>query len=300
MKAVQFGQYGDSGVLQTVEVEEPHAAPGQVRVAVRTAGVNPVDWKIRSGFMAQQMPLTLPSGIGMDAAGVVDEVGEGVSDVAVGDDVLGIGFATYAEHAVLNSWTRKPAELDWREAGGYPVPVETAIRSLGQLGLSAGQTLLISGASGGVGSAAIQVARARGIEVIGTASEANHDYLRSLGATATAYGPGLVSRVRTLAPDGVDAVLHLSGAGIMPELIGLTGEPGRVLSLADYTATQYGALVSQQPTNPKAALAEATALITDGALRIPVQEAFTLETAAKAHEASQAGHVAGRFVIAVS
>jgi NADPH:quinone reductase-like Zn-dependent oxidoreductase len=299
MRAVQFAQYGDSSALLTVDVEEPHAGPGQVRVAVRAAGVNPVDWKIRSGFMAEQMPLRLPSGIGMDAAGVVDEVGEGVSDVAVGDHVFGIGFATYAEYAVLGSWARTPAALDLLEAGGYPVPVETAIRSLDQLGVIGGQTLLISGASGGVGSAAIQVARARGIEVIGTASEANQDYLRSLGATATPYGAGLAPRVTALAPNGVDAALHLAGEGLVPELIELTGEPSRVLSLCDYGAGQYGALVPQRPTDPAAALAQAAALITDGVLRIPVQEAFTLETSAKAHDASQAGHVAGRFVIAV-
>lgn len=118
MKAVQFEQYGDAGVLRTVEVEEPHAGSGQVRIAVRAAGVNPVDWKNRSGFMARQRPLRFPSGIGMDAAGVVDEVGDGVPDVAVGDDAFGLGFATYAQYAVLDRWARKPAGLDWLEAGG--------------------------------------------------------------------------------------------------------------------------------------------------------------------------------------
>lgn len=299
MKAVQFAQYGDSGVLQTVHVEAPHAGAGQVRIAVRAAGVNAADWKIRSGFMAEQMPIPLPSGVGLDAAGVVDEVGDGVTDIAIGDHVFGLGSATYAEYAVLSSWARTPEHLDLLEAGGYPVPVETAIRSLDQLGIIAGQTLLISGSSGGVGSAAIQIARARGVQVIATASEANQDYLRSLGATPTTYGTGLVSRVTALAPHGVDAALHLAGEGLIPELIELTGEPSRVLSLSDYGAGRYGAQVSQRPTDPAASLAQAAALIADKALRITVQQAFTLDTAAKAHDASQTGHVAGRFVIAV-
>lgn len=300
VRAVRFDHYGDADVMRVVEVEEPHAGPGQVRIAVRSAGVNVIDWKIRSGAMAAMMPVPLPSGVGMDAAGVVDEVGDQVDDVVVGDEVFGFGSATYAEHAVLTSWAVKPAALDWIEAGGYPVPVETAIRSLDCLGLVAGQTLLISGASGGVGSAATQIARAREVRVIGSASEANHTYLRSLGAQPTTYGPGLVERVRALAPGGVDAALHLAGSGLIPELIELTVDAARVLSLADYGAAKYGAITAPLPTRQSAALAEAAELIEAGALRIPVQEAFTLDTAASAHIASQAGHVVGKLVIVVN
>lgn len=161
MKAVQFASYGGPEVLQVVDVEEPRAGHGQVRIAVRAAGVNAVDWKIREGRMREFRPLILPSGTGIDAAGVVLEVGEGLAGVEVGDQVFGTGTATYAEQAVLSTWTAKPQGLSFEEAAGYPVPVETAIRIVDQVGVLPGQTLLISGAPGGVGSAAV---RSRGIE----------------------------------------------------------------------------------------------------------------------------------------
>lgn len=299
MKAVQFAQYGGPDVLQVVEVDEPHAGPGQVRVAVRAAGVNGIDWKIRQGYMAQQMPLSLPSGTGRDAAGVVDEVGDGVSDVAVGDAVFGSGPATFAEYAVLSHWVKKPADLSFEEAAGYPIPVETAIRILNQVGVRPGETLLVSGAAGGVGSAVVQIARERGITVVGTASERNQEYLRSLGATATTYGPGLVERVRALAPNGVDAALDIAGSGVIPELIELTGEPAKVLSIADFSAPQYGAQVSSNGANQAAAYAEAARLFSEGKFTLPVQQTFPLAQAAEAQAASAEGHVTGRLVVTV-
>ena len=202
MKAVQFAKYGGPEVLQLAQVDAPYATPGQVRIAVRAAGVNGIDWKIREGYMRELMPLSLPSGTGMDASGIVDEVGEGVEGVAVGDAVFGSGSATFAEYAVLVSWAKKPLDLSFKEAAGYPVPVETAIRILNQVGVEPGETLLVSGASGGVGSAVVQIARQRGITIIGTASERNQDYLKTLGAVPTTYGDGLVQRVRALAPSG--------------------------------------------------------------------------------------------------
>ncbi len=300
MKAAQFAEYGGPEVLRVVEVDEPHAGPSQVRIAVRAAGVNGIDWKIRSGYMSEQMPLPLPSGTGMDAAGVVDEVGDGVSDVAVGDAVFGSGSATLAEFAVLSSFVVKPDELSFEEAAGYPVPVETAIRILNQVGVQSGETLLVSGAAGGVGSAVVQIARQRGINVIGTASEPNHDYLGSLGATATTYGSGLVDRVRELAPNGVDAAIDIAGSGVIPELIELTGEPSKVLSIADFTAPEHGAQVSSQPADARGALAEAARLFTEGVFHIPVQETYPLEQAAAAQAASARGHIAGRLVVTVS
>ena len=300
MKAVQFAEYGGPKVLQVVEVDEPHPGADQVRISVRAAGVNGIDWKIRAGYMREMMPLSLPSGTGMDAAGVVNEVGEGVTDVAVGDEVLGTGSATFAEYAALSSWAKKPAGLSFEEAAGYPVPVETAIRILNQVGIQSGETLLVSGASGGVGSAVVQIARQRGISVIGTASERNQDYLRSLGAVPTIYGEGLVERVRSLAPNDVDASLDIAGSGVVPELIKLTGEPSKVLSIADFSAPEQGALISTTSTNPADAFAEAARLFSEGAFHIPVEKTFPLEAAAEAQEASAAGHVAGRFVITVS
>ncbi|MGH3446582.1 MAG: NADP-dependent oxidoreductase [Nocardioidaceae bacterium] len=299
MQAVQYSEYGDPEVLTLVEVDEPHAGPGQVRIEVRAAGVNGIDGKIRAGLMSKEKQPSQPVGTGVDAAGVVDEIGDGVADVQVGDAVFGSGEATYAENAVLSHWAKKPEGLSFESAAGAPNPVETAIRILGQVGVRAGQTLLVSGAAGGVGSATVQIARNRGVTVIGTASEPNQDYLRSLGAIATTYGEGLVERVRALAPAGVDVALDIAGSGVLPDLIELTGDGSRVLSIADFSAPQHGARVSSSATNPGAAFAEAARLFNDGALRIPVAKSFRLDEAADAQRVSAAGHVAGRIVITV-
>jgi NADPH:quinone reductase-like Zn-dependent oxidoreductase len=299
MKAVQFAAYGGPEVLRLAEVEEPHAGPGQVWIAVRAAGVNGIDWKIRAGFMQAMGPLPLPAGTGVDAAGVIDELGPGVTGVAVGDAVFGSGSRTYAEHAVLSNWALKPAGLSFEEAAGYPVPAETAIRIINQVGVKPGQTLLVSGASGGVGSAVVQIARQRGINVIGTASQSRHDYLRSLGAVPTTYGDGLADRVRAIAPGGVDAALDIAGSGVIGPLIELTGDPSKVLSIADFSAPEQGAQVSSAPSDPAAAYAEAGRLFSEGTFRIPVDRSFPLADAAQAQAASQAGHAAGRLVITV-
>ncbi len=299
MKAVQFAEYGGAEVLRIVEVEEPHAGASQIRIVIRAAGVNGIDWKIRAGYMREQMPLPLPAGTGLDAAGVVDEVGDGVDGVAIGDAVFGSGSATFAEYAVLTSWVAKPAGLSFEEAAGYPIPVETAIRIVNQVGVQPGETLLVSGAAGGVGSAVLQIARDRGIAVIGTASVRNQGYLRSLGAIPTTYGDGLVERVRALAPDGIDAALDIAGSGVIPELIALTGDPAKVLSIADFSAPQHGAQVSGTSTNKAGALAEAARLFTAGTFSIPVEKTFPLGGAAEAHAASAAGHVAGKLVVTV-
>lgn len=299
MKAVQFTEYGGPDVLQLVEVDEPHAGGGQVRIKVRAAGVNGLDWKIREGSMRELMPLTLPAGTGMEAAGVVDEVGEGVTDVRVGDAVFGYGTATFAEHAVLWSWAKKPAGLPFEEAGGFPAAVETALRILGQVGVQPGETLLVSGASGGVGSAVIQFARQRGINVIGTASERNQEYLEKLGAVSTTYGPGLVSRVRALAPNGVDAALDIAGSGVIRELIELTSEPARVLSIADFSAPSYGAQVSTTFSDAAEAFAEAARLFAEGKFHLPVEKTFPLAQAGEAQAANAAGHTVGKLIVTV-
>ncbi len=297
MKAMQFARYGGPDVLELVEVTEPHAADGQVRIKVRAAGVNGIDWKIRSGQMREMMPVSLPSGTGRDASGVVDEVGAGVSGVKVGDAVFGTGSDTFAEYAVLTSWAVKPGSLSFEQAAGLPVPVETAVRILDQVGVHPGQALLVSGASGGVGSAVVQIARDRGIRVVGTAGPGNQDYLNSLGATATTYGPGLVGRVRALAPGGIDAALDIAGSGIIPELVELTGDPTKVLSIADFSAPEHGAQVSGTPQEPAAALAQAARLWDTGALNIPVERTFTLAETGTAQAASEEGHTTGRLVV---
>jgi NADPH:quinone reductase-like Zn-dependent oxidoreductase len=300
MKAVRFAQYGPPEVLALDDIDEPQPGEGEVRIRVRAAGVNGVDWKIRAGQMRQMFEVELPSGTGSDASGVIDMVGEGVTDVHVGDAVFGFGRGVLAEYAVLYAWAAKPDSLSFEEAAGYPIPVETTFRILGQVGLEPGQTVLISGASGGVGSAAVQIARERGITVVGTASAANQGYLRTLGALPTTYGDGLVDRVRALAPNGVDAALDVSGSGVIADCIELTGDPSKVVSIADFTAPQFGAQVSYAPVDPSAALRAAAALHVQGVLHLPVETTFTLADAAAAQAHNEAGHAAGRTVVVVS
>lgn len=299
MKAVQFAEHGGPEVLRVVEVDEPHAGPGQIRIAVHAAGVNAFDWKVRKGLF-DGMPAALPAGTGGDAAGVVDEVGDGVPDVRVGDAVFGSGPGTFAEHAVLKSWAPKPEGVSFEEAAGYPVPFETAIRILGLVRIEPGQTLLISGASGGVGSVAAQIAVHRGVRVIGTAGPSNQEYVASLGAVPTTYGDGLVDRVRALAPDGVDAALDIAGSGIIPELIELTGDATRVLSIADFSAPQHGAQVSSGVAGDKSvALREGARLVSEGALTLPVERTFSLAEAGAAQAMSERGHARGRLIVIV-
>ncbi|MFG2502177.1 NADP-dependent oxidoreductase [Streptomyces sp. NPDC048441] len=297
MKRVSFAEFGGPDVLQLVAAEEPHAGPGQIRIAVRAAGVNPVDWRVREGQKLTAHPLELPAGVGLDAAGVVDEVGTGVEGVEVGDAVFGEGTSTYAEFAVLAAWARMPEGLTFEEAAGYPSVVETALRVIREVGVRPGQTLLVSGASGGVGSAVLQIARDRGITVIGTAGSANQEYLRSLGAVATTYGEGWVERVRQLG--GADAALDLAGSGVIRELVQLTGDPQKVISIADLGAPELGVRFSGVAGSVPEALAEAAALISRGKLHIPVEKSYTLAEAAAAHIDSQAGHTRGRRVIVV-
>jgi NADPH:quinone reductase-like Zn-dependent oxidoreductase len=299
MKAVQFSEYGDPEVLHVAEVDEPHAGPGQIRIAVRAAGVNPIDWKVRSGMMAER-PLARPTTPGSDVAGVVDEVGEGVEDVTVGDEVFGFAIGGgAAEHTLLAHYARKPEGLSWEEAGGFPVAVETATRTLDLLGAGEGQTVLITGAAGGVGTAAVQLARLRGARVIGTASERNHEFLRALGAEPTTYGDGLVERVRALAPGGVDRALDTAGRGALPDLIELTGDAGNVVTIADYSAPKLGVRVSSGGGTERAyyALAEAARYAQEGRFSLPVERTFSFADAAEAHRVSEAGHVRGKLVL---
>ncbi len=297
MKRVSFAEFGGPDVLQLVDAEEPHAGPGQVRIAVRAAGVNPHDWRVREGQFQKTHPIELPAGVGLDASGVVDEVGVGVEGVAIGDHVFGEGSSTYAEFAVLSAWARMPEGLTFEEAAGYPSVVETALRIIGQVGVRSGQTLLVSGASGGVGSAVLQIARVRGITVIGTAGAANQDYLRGLGALATTYDAGWVERVCQLGQ--VDAALDLAGSGVIGQLVELTGDPQKVISIADLGAPEHGVRFSGVAGSVSEALAEAADLISGGKLHIPVEKSYTLAEAAAAHIDSHAGHTRGRRVMVV-
>ncbi|HET8916074.1 MAG TPA: NADP-dependent oxidoreductase [Propionibacteriaceae bacterium] len=298
MFALQFTEYGGPEVLSVGEAPEPHAGPGQIRIAVRAASVNVADWKFMSGRYAKGKPFEGTGYPGYDASGVVDAVGEGVTDVAVGDDVFGLGDHTQAEYAVLNSWARKPASVDWAVAAAAGVVAETAERALRLLGVTEGTTLFIDGGAGGVGSATTQIAKARGATVIATASEANQDYLREIGAIPVVYGEGMVDRVRALDVGKIDAVLDAVGKTPIEDLISLTPEPSQVVSIANFAAGAAGARVTggSAGSQPMKALAEAAELLEQSKLVIKFQT-FPFDRAAEAYQIVQAGHGRGKLVL---
>jgi len=303
VKAIQFSQFGGPEVLELVELPDPTPASGQIRVAVRAVGVNPIDWKLRSGMRGGD----LPQRTGGEVAGVVDELGDGVTDVALGDRVFGFaaGFDGAAELALLAEYAPIPPSLDFAGAAGLPVAVETAVRTLDLVGVGAGSTVVINGAAGAVGSSAVQIAVARGARVIGTASPGNHDYLRSLGAEPTTYGEGLAERLRELAPDGVDAAVDAAGAGALPALVELAGGPEHVVTIADYAGAQATGVRFSAGADPGAAravhaLKDIGELIEVGQFTLTVAQTFPLDQIAEAHRLSETGHVRGKLVLLVS
>src|SRR6266542_172163 len=192
MRALRFRAYGGPEVLEWAEAPDPHASPGQVRIAVRAASVNPIDWKAISGVMSGGKRMEGTGYLGYDAAGVVDEVGDGVTGVSVGEEVFGRGQNTQAEYAVLGSWAAKPPSIDWAVAAAAGVAGETGERGLRLLGVKPRDTIFVDGGAGGVGAVAVQMAVAGGARVIASSGEANHDYLREIGATPVLYGEGVV------------------------------------------------------------------------------------------------------------
>jgi NADPH:quinone reductase-like Zn-dependent oxidoreductase len=298
MRALQYRTYGGPEVLHWAEAPEPHPGPGQVRIAVRAASVNPIDWKSFSGAMSGGEPMAGTGYLGADAAGVVDEVGDQVSGVAVGDEVFGRGRNTQAEYAVLDAWAAKPPSIDWAVAAAAGVAGETAERGLRLLEVKAGDTLFVDGGAGGVGAVAVQMALARGAKVLASASAANHDYLRELGATPVRYGQGVAERVRAAAGGPVQAVFDVAGQTPVQELISLAPEPSKVVSIANFAAAQAGARVTGggADSHPMEALAQVAELLTQNQLVIKVQT-FPFDRAAEAYRISQGGHVRGKLVL---
>ncbi|MEU7165465.1 NADP-dependent oxidoreductase [Streptomyces morookaense] len=308
IKAIAFGTYGSADVLHPVEIDLPVPGPGQVRIAVRSAGVNPIDHKIRSGDMAALVQVEFPCVPGREASGVVEAVGDGVTGVQAGDAVLGPTVTgAYAERALADAsrLVAKPVSMPWEEAAALPVAAETAWRALELLELREGETLLVHGAAGGVGTMAVQFARARDIHVIGTASEANHAYLRGLGAHPVVYGEGLADRVRELAPDGVHAALDAAGKGdAVGVSVELTGGPDRVVTIADSQgALRHGVRFSSgaEPGASRTvpALTAALGLFESGILQLPIHHVYPLSEAAEAQRESERGHLTGKIVLAV-
>ncbi|WP_326949536.1 NADP-dependent oxidoreductase [Amycolatopsis sp. NBC_01307] len=301
MRAARYHDYGPAEVLVVEDVPEPHAGPGEVRIRVAAASVNPVDWKVRSGAARAMFEVGFPAIPGRDAAGVVDEVGEGVTGVTVGDRVFGLGgvFGASAQYATLSAWASVPDEWTLAEAAGAGLAVDTAGSGLDALGDLAGRTLLIEGAAGGVGSAAVALAVARGATVIGTASAGKHDYLRELGALPTTYGEGLADRVRELAPGGVDAVLDTAASGSLPDLVAIAGDADRVVTVADAARAGDLGVRARSSENNSALLAEGAALGARGGYTPHLAATYALDDIADAHRDSEGGHTQGKIVVLV-
>jgi NADPH:quinone reductase-like Zn-dependent oxidoreductase len=298
MKAIVYAEYGGPEVLRLEDVEEPHAGPGQVRLKVAAAGVNPIDYKIRRGWMPHMAPASLPAIPGVEAAGVVDEVGAGVTGAEVGDEVMASTVTgSYAEYALADDFALKPARLGWETAAALPVALETSDRVLDALGVTAGETLLVHGAAGAVGAFGVQLAVARGVTVVGTASPRNHDYLRSLGAIPVTYGDGLADRVRAVAPQGFDAVFDAAGQAALEVSIELRGGTDRVVTIADPRAFDMGIVFSGDARRFGAQLADYAQLVADDALGVRVAASFALADAGRAHELSETGHAGGKVVL---
>jgi NADPH:quinone reductase-like Zn-dependent oxidoreductase len=298
MRALQFKAYGGPEVVEWGDAPAPHAGPGQIRIAVRAASVNPIDWKTFAGYLSGGQPIAGTGYLGYDAAGVVDEVGKGVTDVSLGDDVFGKGDNTQAEYAVLSSWAAKPSSIDWAVAAAAGVAGETSERGLRLLDVKAGDTVFVDGGAGGVGAAAVQLAVAGGARVIASSSEANHDYLREIGASPVLYGEGVVDRVRDAAGGPVDAVLDIAGKTPVEDLISLAPEPSQVVTIANYTAGEAGARVTGGGGDSRSmeALALVAELLEQNKLVIKVQT-FPFDRAAEAYRISEAGHVRGKLVL---
>ncbi|MFG2284514.1 NADP-dependent oxidoreductase [Streptomyces sp. NPDC048595] len=297
-KAITFSEYGAPEVLRLSEVTTPEPGPGQVRIRVRAASVNPLDLKIRSGLMAKAAPARFPVIPGLDAAGVVDAVGEGAG-AAVGDEVLGAAVGGgYGEYALLDRPVAKPRSLSWEVAASLVTVGRTAFRVLGQLGVQAGQTLLIHGAGGSVGTLAVQLATARGITVVGTVGAHDSERVTALGATAVRYGDGWVERVKAAAPQGVDVVFDASGAGVLADSVALTGDGAQVVTIADMSAAQHGVRFSAGGADEADdALPELVRMAAAGELDLPVWRTYPLDEAATAHRDVEAHRNRGKVVL---
>jgi len=298
--AVVFSAYGDADVLHLVDVPEPTAGPGQVRVRVAAAGVQPFDTMVRSGQVQGFVQVEFPQTTGNELAGVIDQIGEGVTGFAVGDEVIGFTVMdAVAELVRINAGNvvHKPAGMPWAEAGALSVCGQTADIALSELKAAEGDTILVHGAAGGVGTMAVQLARVRGAQVIGTASERNHGYLRELGAVPVIYGPGLVDRVRAVAPQGVDAALDAASHGAIAPSLELVKDRARIGTIGDYAGAREHGIRMLGGTRTAARLARLARLYADGRLRVHVQQTYPFSQAAEAHRAVETGHVRGKIVL---
>ncbi len=307
--AVIATAYGGPEVLAVIEVEQPPPGPGQVALAVRAAGINPIDWKRYSGVYGTD-PAGLPMRLGFEVAGVVTAVGDGVADWQAGDEVLARVQGGYADTVLADAdaLIRKPDVVDFAQASGLLLAGGTAVHTLVATGVGSGDTVLIHGAAGGVGHLAVQVAVARGARVIGTASERNHDLIRRLGGEPVTYGASLADRVRALAPDGVTAAVDTVGTeealDVSEELVADRGRIATIVNFVRGTRDGVKVLGGGPGADPgedirRAAGDELAGLAADGRLTVVVRATYPLAEVADAHRAGMTDHGAGKIVLTV-
>jgi NADPH:quinone reductase-like Zn-dependent oxidoreductase len=302
VKAVRFDEYGGVDVLKVVDVPKPAPGPGQVLVQVKAAGINPGEAKIREGLMHARWPATFPSGEGSDLAGIVAETGPGVTGWSAGDEVIGFtdNRASQAEYALAEekNLTARPAGVPWQVAGALFVTGATAYAAVRAVALTGGDTVVVSGAAGGVGSIAVQLARMAGATVIGLASPANHEWLAGHGVIPLAYGDGVAGRIRQAAGK-VDAFIDTFGADYVQLALELGVEPSRVDTIVSFDAVQrYGVKAEGSAAGASASvLAELAGLIADGKLEVPVAATFPLDQVQDAYRRLAEGHILGKIVL---
>jgi len=303
MRAVRYDRYGGVDVLEVREVEPPVPGPGEVLVAVRAAGANPGESKIREGVYAEMWPSTFPSGQGSDLAGVVEAAGPGVTGWAPGDEVVGWvdDRSSQADLAVVpaGQLVRKPDGLPWEQAGAVPVVGATAWAAVEAVGAGGGDVVAVSGAAGGVGSLAVQLLVERGARVIGLASAPNHEWLAEHGVVPVAYGDGVEERIRAAAPDGLDAFIDTHGDGYVDMALALGVAPERIDTIIDFPAAERtgvrtdGNAVGARPDVIEGLVARAA----DGRLDVPVSATYPLDRVRDAYRELERGHVHGKVVL---
>ncbi|MGC1753399.1 MAG: NADP-dependent oxidoreductase [Trebonia sp.] len=306
MKAVRFDEYGDADVLTVADVPVPDPGAGQVLVRVKAAGINPGEAKIREGQLHARWPATFPSGQGSDLAGVVDRLGPGVTTVAAGDEVIGWvdTRSAQAEYAVVDAdnLASKPADVPWEVAGALGVAGFTAWAAIRAVNLTAGDTVAVSAAAGGVGSLTVQLARRAGATVVGIAGPHNQEWLREHGAIPVRYGEDLVGRIfdALLTTPQVDAFIDTHGGDYVEFAINELGvEPSRVDTIVRFDAVrEYGVKSEGNAVGASAAnLAELAQLIAAGELEVPIAATYPLDQVREAYERLATGHIRGKIVL---
>jgi NADPH:quinone reductase-like Zn-dependent oxidoreductase len=303
-KAVRYEQFGGIDVLRIEEVERPVPGDGQVLVRVKAAGINPSEAVIRTGALAQLFPSTFPSGQGSDLAGVIEEVGAGVGGFSVGDEVIGFSDkrASQAELVLVEAGdlTRKPEKVSWEVAGGLYVVGTTAWGTVHAVQPREGETVVISGAAGGVGSIAAQLTRRTGATVIGLAGQSNHEWLKSHGVIPVAYGDGVADRIRAAAPSGVNAFIDTHGDGYVELALALGVAVERIDTIVDYpAAAKHGVKTDGgREAGPGArVLGELAGLIADGHLEVPIARVYPLAQVREAYTELERRHTRGKIVL---